>query len=106
MTTFSALEVARARNLARARAIPDADGFITVTRGGRVGPARLDEANEAMEKQKVKEQARKQGMDDFYRFQVREKNKERAGELVRAFEEDRKKVEEMRKARRATFKPM
>lgn len=106
MTSFSAAEAARARALSRTRALPDADGFITVTRGGRAGPARLEEANEAMEKQKEKERTRKDGMEDFYRFQVREKNKERAGELVRAFEEDRRKVEEMRKARRGTFKPM
>jgi len=106
MTQYAAMEAARSRALSRARAIPDADGFITVTRGGRVGPARLEEANEAMEKQKEKERASKEGMEAFYRFQVREKNKERAGELVKAFEQDRKRVEEMRKARRGTFKPM
>jgi len=100
------METARARALSGARALPDAEGFITVTRGGRAGPARLEDANEAMEKQKEKERARREGVEDFYRFQVREKNKKRAGELVRAFEEDRRRVEEMRKARRGTFKPM
>lgn len=106
MAAFSASEAARARALTRARSAPDADGFITVTRGGRAGPARQEEADEAMEKQKEKERAKREGMEDFYRFQVREKNKERAGELVRAFEEDRKKVEEMRRVRSGNFKPM
>lgn len=34
--------------------------------------------------------------DDFYRFQNREKRKEREGELRRRFEEDRRRVGEMR----------
>jgi len=106
MTSFSASEIERARTVARTRAVPDADGFITVTRGGRVGPARLDEANEALEKERKRTRMREEATESFYRFQLREKNKERAGELVRAFAEDRKRVEEMRKARRGTFRPM
>lgn len=85
--------------LARQRA-PDEDGFITVVRGGRAGPARLEEAQEKAEKQKEKQR----GKEDFYRFQMREKRKERAGELLRGFEEDRRKVEEMKK-RRNKFRP-
>ncbi|KAJ9625716.1 hypothetical protein H2203_004477 [Taxawa tesnikishii (nom. ined.)] len=100
MAGFAAAEAERTRMLARQRQQPDEDGFITVTRGGRVGPAREEEAKEKMEKQKE----RQKGKEDFYRFQIREKRKERAGELLRGFEEDRKKVDEMRK-RRNKFRP-
>ncbi|TKA76693.1 hypothetical protein B0A49_04130 [Cryomyces minteri] len=101
MTHFAASEASRSRALARQRQVPDEDGFITVTRGGRTGPARLEEAQQKAEEQKEKQK----GKEDFYRFQTREKKKERAGELVRAFEQDRRKVEEMRR-KRGRFKPM
>lgn len=101
MASFSAAEAERARLLARQRQEPDEDGFVTVVRGGRTGPARLEEA-----KEKAKELAeRNRGKEDFYRFQMREKKKERAGELMRGFEEDRKRVEEM-KGRRNKFRPL
>ncbi|KAI9731515.1 MAG: Ribosomal RNA-processing protein 7 [Cirrosporium novae-zelandiae] len=95
MTAFSHLETARANALAQKRQEPDEDGFITVTRGGRNGPARQEEAREAAEKQKEKNK----GLEDFYRFQIREKRKEKQGQLIKAFEEDRKKIDEMRKQR-------
>ncbi|KAK5154343.1 hypothetical protein LTR04_006057 [Oleoguttula sp. CCFEE 6159] len=101
MTRFAASEASRSRALARQRQVPDEDGFITITRGGRTGPARLEEAQQKAEEQKEKQK----GKEDFYRFQTREKKKERAGELVRAFEQDRRKVEEMRR-KRGRFKPM
>ena len=102
MEAFSAQEAERARQLARQRSMPDEDGFITVTRGGRVGPAREEEARAKEEELKKREKHRVK--DDFYRFQVREKKKEAAKELVKGFEEDRKKVEEMRK-RRGRIRP-
>lgn len=100
MTHFSSLEATRARALAAQRSVPDEDGFVTVTRGGRAGPARQEEAQEKAEKQKEK----RAGKEDFYRFQLREKRKERAGDLLRGFEEDRKRVEAM-KGKRNKFKP-
>lgn len=100
MVHFADQEAARAKLLARQRAVPDEDGFVTVVRGGRAGPARQEEAQEKAEKQKEKSV----GKEDFYRFQMREKRKERAGELLKGFEEDRRKVDEMRK-RRNKFKP-
>ncbi|OBW66659.1 MAG: putative MFS transporter [Aureobasidium pullulans] len=100
MTSFAEQEATRARALARQRAEPDEDGFVTVTRGGRMGPARLEEAQEKAEKQKEKAK----GKEDFYRFQMREKRKEKANELLKGFEEDRKKVEAM-KMRRNKFRP-
>ena len=102
MGAFSAQESERAKQLARQRNEPDEDGFITVTRGGRTGPAREEEAKAREEELKKREKNRVK--DDFYRFQVREKKKEAAKELVKGFEEDRKKVEEMRK-RRGRIRP-
>ncbi|KAH0553296.1 hypothetical protein GP486_006578 [Trichoglossum hirsutum] len=99
LTTFAAAEAARARHLAQKRQEPDEDGFITVVRGGRTGPARHEEATVVAEKQKGKGHYR-----DFYRFQLREEKKKRVGELVKRFEEDKRKVQEM-KERRGRFKP-
>lgn len=89
------MEAARARALKQARSVPDDDGFITVTRGGRAGPARLEEAQAAAEKLKE----RQKPPEDFYRFQTREKKKENAERLKREFQEDRKRVERMRARR-------
>ena len=97
MTAYASLEAERARARARKRQEPDEDGFITVTRGGRTGPARMEEAAERLEKQKQ----RQKGLDDFYRFQGREKRKERETQLRRKFEGDREKVKRMREARGA-----
>lgn len=102
MEAFSAQEAERARQLAKQRSVPDDDGFITVTRGGRTGPAREEEVKAKEEELKKREKNRVK--DDFYRFQVREKKKEAAKELVKGFEEDRRKVEEMRK-RRGKIRP-
>ena len=95
MTAFASKEASQARSLARQRQEADADGFITVTRGGRTNPARQEVAQEQAEKQKEKQR----GLEDFYRFQSREKRKQRAGELVRKFEEDKEKVRKMRERR-------
>ena len=97
MEAFSAQEAERARQLARQRSVPDEDGFITVTRGGRIGPAREEEAKAKEEVLKSREKNRVK--DDFYRFQVREKKKEAAEDLVKGFEADQRRVEEMRKRR-------
>lgn len=95
MTAFAANEASQARLLARQRQEADADGFITVTRGGRTNPARQEAAQTQAEKQKEKQK----GLEDFYRFQSREKRKERAGELIKKFEEDKERVRKMREKR-------
>ena len=102
MEVFSTQEAERTKALSRQRSEPDEDGFVTVTRGGRAGPAREEEARLKEEELKTREKNRVK--DDFYRFQLREKKKERAKELVKGFEEDRKKVEEM-KGRRGRVRP-
>lgn len=97
MTALSAQEVARARALTRLRSQPDEDGFITVGRGGK-GDAAREEAAKLKGEELAKRQKKMIG-EDFYRFQVRERKKDEAKDLVRGFEEDRRKVEELRKRR-------
>lgn len=96
MTIFSHFEEVRAREAAQEAQEPDEDGFVKVTRGPKFSnPARDEEMKELAEKQKEKNK----GLEDFYRFQMREKRKERQGELLKKFEEDKRKVEEMKKRR-------
>ncbi|KAL6713946.1 hypothetical protein ACLMJK_008440 [Lecanora helva] len=99
MTAVAANEATQARLLTQQRQEPDEDGFVKVTRGGRTNPARQEAVQEQAEKMKEKHK----GLDDFYRFQSREKRKERAGELLRKFEEDKERVRKM-KERRGRFK--
>ncbi|KAK1025556.1 hypothetical protein LTR33_017730 [Friedmanniomyces endolithicus] len=94
MAAFSAQEAVRAKELARVRSVPDADGFVTVTRGARMLPAAREEDAEKME-----ENARKREKN-----KVREKRKEEQLGLVRGFEEDQRRVEEMRR-RRGKMRP-
>lgn len=105
MTEFNEREEAAARASKKLRNVPDEDGFVTVTRGGRTGPARREEAEEARRKELAKEEEKKKSMGDFYRFQGRERRKEEQGELVKKFEEDKKRVEAMRKEKRGRFRP-
>jgi ribosomal RNA-processing protein 7 len=91
MSAYSQMEEARSREAAKKRQLPDEDGFVTVTKGA----VRREEANEVAERAKEKSK----GFENFYRFQTREKLKEQQGELVRKFEEDKRRVEEMRKRR-------
>lgn len=88
----------------RLRSEPDEDGFVTVTRGGRAPPARRDEAEEARRKMLEREQRKKDEMGNFYRFQLRERKKAEQAELVKRFDEDRKKVQAMRQ-KRGKFRP-
>ncbi|KAB8446247.1 hypothetical protein FH972_025229 [Carpinus fangiana] len=97
MSSLDAHETALARAATRARAVPDADGFITVTRGSRTGPARQTEAEEALAAQRAKEEKKRKDMGgDFYRFQVREKRKQRERELQEQFQSDVQRMKDLR----------
>ncbi|KAA8645569.1 putative ribosomal small subunit assembly protein [Aspergillus tanneri] len=101
MTVFEQVAEARKREEARKAQEPDEDGFITVTSGPKLtSTAHEDEAKALIEKQKKKSQ----GLDDFYRFQSREKRKERQNQLLRKFDEDKKKLEEL-KMRKGKIRP-
>lgn len=97
MSAYGRWEEARSREEAKKRQQPDEDGFITVTKGARGGVVRKEDAKELGEKQKEKE--KENGIENFYRFQMRERRKEEQGRLMRQFEEDKRKVEEMRRRR-------
>ncbi|KAF2150814.1 hypothetical protein K461DRAFT_296049 [Myriangium duriaei CBS 260.36] len=92
MGVFNEAEMERSRAEKRRREMPDEDGFVTVVRGGRNNPAREEEVKRKLERQKEK----MKGKEDFYRFQTRERRKEEAGKLRRGFEEERRRVQEMR----------
>ncbi|EED12625.1 ribosomal small subunit assembly protein, putative [Talaromyces stipitatus ATCC 10500] len=96
MALYTQWEETRALEVSRRAAEPDEDGFITVTRGPRfTDVAREDEVKELVEKQRKREE----GLGDFYRFQTREKRKERQNELLRRFDEDKRKIEKLKKSR-------
>jgi ribosomal RNA-processing protein 7 len=97
LTAYNGLTDLRER-LSREPAKPDEEGFITVRRG----PSKNISSQAAAEaaKQREEEKRKKRGeLTDFYRFQGRERRKERERELRRQFEEDKKKVEKMKRAR-------
>ncbi|KAI9925691.1 hypothetical protein ASPWEDRAFT_29513 [Aspergillus wentii DTO 134E9] len=101
MTVFAQVAEARKREEARKAQEPDEDGFVTVTSGPKLNSvSREDELKELMEKQKKKEE----GLEDFYRFQSREKRKERQNQLLKRFGEDKKKLEDM-KRRKGKIRP-
>lgn len=99
MSAYGNMEEARSREEAKRGQQPDEEGFITVTKGARGGVVRKEDAKELGEKQKEKEKQKSQGTENFYRFQMRERRKEQQGELMRKFEEDTRRVAEMRKRR-------
>lgn len=101
MTAYAQMEDVRAQENARKRQLPDEDGFITVVRGSK-GGLRTEDAKDLGEKQKAKDTSR--SVEDFYRFQMRQKRKEEQQQLLRDFEQDKKKVEEMRR-RRGKLRP-
>lgn len=96
MTVFEQVSEAKKREESRRLTEPDEDGFITVTHGPKLNSAaREDEVKELVERQKKKAE----GLEDFYRFQSREKRKERQNELLKRFNEDKKKLQEMKNRR-------
>lgn len=103
-TVFNRKEKEAAEMAKRLRNEPDEDGFVTVTRGGRSAPARRDEAEEARKKMLDREQKKKEELTNFYRFQLRERKKAEQAELIKKFDEDRKKVQAMTQ-KRGKFRP-
>lgn len=99
LVAFQSIEAAQLKEQAKRGSVPDEDGFVTVTKGSRSGPARTEAAVQALEKQKKKAEDRIG--DTFYRFQVREKAKEKERELRRQFQEDVRKVERLKERRKA-----
>ncbi|KAI1634848.1 ribosomal RNA-processing protein 7-domain-containing protein [Biscogniauxia mediterranea] len=103
-TIFNKKEHEATQLAKRLRNEPDEDGFVTVTRGGRNAPASRTEAEEARQKMLLRQQKKRDSMQDFYRFQLREKKKAEQAEMMKRFDEDRKKVQAMRE-KRGKFRP-
>lgn len=96
MTVFTQVAEARKREETKRLAEPDDDGFVTVVHGPKLNSvAREDEMKELVERQKKKAE----GLEDFYRFQSREKRKERQNQLLRRFDEDKRKLRDMKNRR-------
>ena len=94
MTVFTQVAEVRKREEARRAQEPDEDGFITVTSGPKLAEAaHEDEARQLVEKQYEKSK----GLEDFYRFQSREKRKEKQNQLLKKFDDDRRKLADMKK---------
>ncbi|KAG9245176.1 ribosomal RNA-processing protein 7-domain-containing protein [Calycina marina] len=104
MKSWNNTEEEQARLAKRKRNVPDENGFVTVTRGGRTGPARQEDAEEKRRELEEKERKKRDEMGNFYRFQTRERRKAEQSELVKRFEEDKKRVESM-KEKRGRFRP-
>jgi ribosomal RNA-processing protein 7 len=96
---FARREQEAAEIAKRLRNEPDEDGFVTVTRGGRNAPASRNEAEEAKRKMVEKQEKKKEELINFYRFQLRERKKAEQAELLKRFDEDRKKLSAMREKR-------
>jgi ribosomal RNA-processing protein 7 len=90
---------------------PDEEGFITVSYSGAVGSNKreLDEASghrkhgAKRSRKKKKQNAAKEGLSDFYRFQTKETRKKSLQDLRQKFEEDLAKVKRMKDQRQ--YKP-
>ena len=104
---FEEMEESMRQEALSKRNMPDADGFVTVTRargrrntnkdgsGGSATAVSVEQAKDL----KPKEHA----LMDFYRFQMRENKRNQLVDLRRKFEEDKLKIEDLKKKRK--FKP-
>lgn len=99
-TVYNRKEVEAAQLAKAMQNRPDADGFITVTRGGRTAPARQEEAEEAKRKMLEKQEKKKDETQNFYRFQLRDKKKAEQAQFLKSFEDDKSRLRAMRDKRR------
>ncbi|EEB08462.1 rRNA processing protein Rrp7 [Schizosaccharomyces japonicus yFS275] len=98
MNRVAKMEAERKKQLLLARNQPDEDGFITVVRGGRNRVGNEEEAKAILARKK------EVGIHhNFYRWQVREEKKKKLNDLVRKFEQDKQRIQQIRESRR--FKP-
>jgi len=106
MVNFTRMEEIEKLELDKKINIVDEDGFTLVTRrarrntniskdGASVTAARYEDVKNLKPKKKE--------LQDFYRFQMKEKKRNELAELRRKFEEDKKRIAELKSTRR--FKP-
>jgi len=100
METFDKKKEQSEMEEADARNQPDDEGWVTVGRGGRNPAAPRLDAAELQERRKKK---KKQALLNFYQFQQRETRREHIARLRKKFDNDKKKIAEMKSARK--FRP-
>jgi ribosomal RNA-processing protein 7 len=104
---FEDMEERMRREALSKRNMPDADGFVTVTRARGRRNTNKDGAGgsaTAVSAELVKDlKPKDHTLVDFYRFQMRENKRNQLADLRRKFEEDKLKIEDLKKKRK--FKP-
>ncbi|KAF4519350.1 hypothetical protein B566_EDAN011356 [Ephemera danica] len=91
------------RKLKETEGQPDDEGWITVTRrGNKPGFARKESVEQRVLAKESKKKANKE-LKNFYQFQIRESKMNNLAELRHKFEEDKKKIAQLRQARK--FRP-
>ncbi|KAJ3222576.1 Ribosomal RNA-processing protein 7 A [Clydaea vesicula] len=94
LKAFDELQAEKKLNLQAKKNLPDEDGFITV----------VSKSKQKMEtKSDNKKLKKKKELVDFYRFQMRDTKRQQLADLRTKFEQDKKKIEILKKARK--FKP-
>ncbi|ORY81023.1 ribosomal RNA-processing protein 7-domain-containing protein [Protomyces lactucae-debilis] len=101
MELFNQEEILRRRKQKRMRSEADEDGFITITRGGRTGAGR---AFNAVQQLSAKQQNKVGVLDDLYKFQRKDVQKQKREETRSKFEQDKRRVAELRERRK--FRPL
>eukprot|EP01126_Amoeba_proteus_P002947 TRINITY_DN10960_c0_g1_i3.p1 TRINITY_DN10960_c0_g1~~TRINITY_DN10960_c0_g1_i3.p1 ORF type:complete len:333 (-),score=105.81 TRINITY_DN10960_c0_g1_i3:237-1235(-) len=109
MNEFDRRELEYKTKIESLASVPDDDGWITVTKGGKnsslsghkVRPTAMNQ----MELLEMKaKQKKKKEFNDFYKFQRLEEKKRNLETLKERFEQDKKRVEKMRQNRK--FRPI
>jgi ribosomal RNA-processing protein 7 len=116
MRAFDARKAREEREKEKSANLPDADGFITVTKGrGRKGAtdgeihvrgvrARDVQAKIAADEEDQKKKKKKEELlMDFYRFQKLEARQNQIADLRKKFEEDKRRIAQLRSQRK--FRP-
>lgn len=80
----------------------DEDGWVTVKRGKNAGFEQKESILKALE-EKIEKGKKRKEFDNFYTFQIRESKQKHIVSLRKKFQEDKLKIEALKKARR--FKP-
>ena len=97
MAEFDLKEAKEKEKLERLASEPDEEGWTVVTHGKK----NLVELDRVTKKDKKKRE--KKELANFYTFQQRESKREHIATLRKKFEEDKKKIQQLRAARK--FKP-
>ncbi|ELU16886.1 hypothetical protein CAPTEDRAFT_220399 [Capitella teleta] len=103
MAPFEQKESEEIRQMKEQADQADADGWVTVSKFSRKKTAPRTETQDLKVKKKLKERNKEKELLNFYSFQIRETKKNRIDELRMKFEEDKKRIAEMRAERK--FRP-